>query len=267
MIKNFILLHFEITDSHSFENYIKDNADSISKKTNIPKQYFDFTKKRKLQKKFINYTIKQIRHFYKNANIHVICKDKNHPILQKNKKEIILHELDLKATCIDKLNIYGLLDEPSMHIELDVLLVRPFEKHHLETKNPFNVFKRYDNVNHFILTKKQNFPMYNTGIIWIQEPSKDLENEMKLIYKNNFSEKKMFFDIDEFPVSKFIYDNKLDMDLYWEVNHLNERDGYGMPKILSIEEMKKYQSIHYPTTKEIFKSDYKKLQSERCIFI
>ena len=258
MIKNFILVHYEKKITTKLERYIESKF-SIYRKRAI------------VQKKFINYAIKQIRHFYKNANIHVICKDKNHPILQKNKKEIILHEFtDMQCNHIDKFKIFGLLNEPSMYFDLDILLVKPFEEHHLETKNPFNVFRDYKGAEEFRpngLNKNVDFNVYNNGIVWINEPSKDLENEFISINQKHFSNENEWLKNDEFAVSKFINDNKLKMNLCWDVGHYRLKDQYGVLPKIDINEMKKYQSIHYSIAKEAFMCEYSLLWAEKYINI
>ena len=130
MVENFILVHFEKKVKNAIDIWSEDNLF-------LEKNRFE------IQAKFFHHMIKQIRFFYRYSNIHIICKDKSHPLLQN--KSLILHEFpDMPTTNLSKLNAFGLLNEPAILIDCDIMMLKPFDKHHLETKNPFNLFSTYE---------------------------------------------------------------------------------------------------------------------------
>lgn len=174
--------------------------------------------------------VKQIRSLYPHANIHLIT---NRP---RPSPDIISHiQPDLEPNNYAKLRIFDLIDEPAMYLDNDILLVRPFDQDHLLGR-PFNLYQKYSPENMSRLPEGQRgYPHFNTGIVWVSEPSHSLRREMES-RRDEFRIYQSFVN-DEYPVSDYIEDAGGHMNLIREVNF--PRSDVGECSI------RDFQSLHY----------------------
>src|SRR6185437_9398649 len=67
----------------------------------------------------------QIRSFYPRAAIHILTNDES---VCRRERNVIYHlRKDMIPNLFSKLHIFGLLDEPAMFLDGDILLRKPFE--------------------------------------------------------------------------------------------------------------------------------------------
>lgn len=153
-----------------------------------------------------------------------------------------------------------------MYIDSDILLVRHFDKQHLRTKHPFNLYQasykhlqRYARRQMPFKTNKQ----YNCGLIWIAKPSRLIVDELLRIKKEYFSDKEWielnfgWFNNDEHPVSYFVAKYEMKMRMYKSVNVFRNR--------LEYKDIFRMQSIHYTgiKRKEQFIQEYREVCQAR----
>jgi hypothetical protein len=208
--------------------------------------------------------LEQLHFFYPKANIHVLTNKK-----QDDTGKIIWHyKPEMEDNHSAKLNLYGLIDQPAMYLDTDILLVKHFNKKHLKTSSPFNIYQvSHTNRDLQSLTAqplefkvKQQF---NCGMIWIARPSSQIVRELHEIKKQYFNNRRKiedagaWFNNDEHPVSYFIKKYNLKMKLFPQVNAfrytMRSPDIFGM------------QSIHYTgvNNKAMFVKEYKELCKTR----
>ena len=183
---------------------------------------------------------KQIRVIYPKSTLHVI-KNKSIP----NKNGIVFHALSVPSSHMAKLEMYGLIEEPAMYIDTDVLLISKFTKQHIDVCGPFNYYSLNNSFNDVQLHAKKKLPiqmrfMYNAGMVWISKPSKKSVEDMKCLHEEYFNslevEEKIGFQIgDEHCASLYSLMNRIEMNLYPEINVLRR----------NVQEFEKCQSVHY----------------------
>jgi hypothetical protein len=203
---------------------------------------------------FHNLIIKQIDKLYKDEGykIHVLT---NVDIPSSNK--VIYHYSDtLEPSNYAKLRIFGLLNEPAMYLDNDIILLKKFEEKHLVTDNAFNLFQEYD----VALPKGMpswmlEYPHYNSGIVWIPRPNEEITKALFNIVKY-FPVFESGWGVDEFPIAYFIEAFGLKMQTFKEVNAY--RKSTKLP-------LKECQTIHYAGVKELFLEELKKLSLENNI--
>jgi hypothetical protein len=213
------------------------------------------------QEQLFRTMLEQLRILYPKATVHVLTNERN-----RDTKRIVWHyKPHLAENHSAKLHLYGLLQSPAMYLDTDIILVRPFDKKHILTKYPFNLYQ----LSHIgrdlqrLTSHKLEYQIdnqFNCGIIWIARPSKLIVEEMKIIKKSYFNDKQKvegagaWFNNDEHPVSYFIAKYDLKMKLFDEVNtfrrNINKRDIFSK------------QSIHYTglRKKDLFDEEYKELK-------
>lgn len=205
--------------------------------------------------------LEQLNYFYPYSTIHIITNEKH-----KDTAKLIWHyDLDLETSHITKLKIYGLLTRPAMYIDNDILLIRPFEKKHLSSTAPFNLYQYSARRSLQSLCSKNlewnSDKQYNCGIVWIARPNKQIVTELQDIRNNYFNNKELierqhvFYNNDEHPVSYFVSKYNLKMKMFREVNafRYKEKNPFDM------------QSIHYTgiKNKTLFTEEYKEVCKSR----
>jgi hypothetical protein len=196
--------------------------------------------------KFFLLAVRQIKKIYHDAVIHVIT---NRP----QKKDGLLYHYfpNLENNNYAKLHIFDLLDEPALYMDTDVLLLKRFEN--LPDVECFNLFQEYKN-SMFLPEHMQGYTHYNTGIVWIPQPSKEIAEEIKdakdkfLIHKNGWLN-------DEYPISWIVNKLKLKMITSKHVNCYRS-------SLSCFNEVLKNQSVHYTGSKY-----YKNLLLEEYRFL
>lgn len=206
----------------------------------------------------------QLHFFYPNSTIHVLTNEKH-----KDEKRLVWHyRPDIEENHTTKLHLYGLLSCPAMYIDSDILLVRPFQKKHLITKHPFNLFQvsRHGSLQRLTRRYIESDPgcQYNCGLIWIPQPNSLIVEEMRDLKEKHFNDKKWIeynravFNNDEHPVSCFVAKYEMKMNLSKEVNTFRSKLDYA-----NIFDM---QSIHYTgvRNKKRFVVEYRELCKARA---
>lgn len=172
--------------------------------------------------------LRQIKEFYPNATIHVLTNEIG------SRSDVTYHVINDLPTCnLSKLYIYGLIDKPAMFLDCDVEICKPFEEQHLPADVPFNVYKTYKD------KKINNYKHYNTGVVWIPNPSNKIVQELIEINNKHFSDPTLWLYNDEYPVSYYIFIKQLTMREHKEVNSL-----------IAQEDATNAQTIHYSFQKE-----------------
>jgi hypothetical protein len=154
-----------------------------------------------------------------------------------------------------------------MYIDTDILIGRHFERKHLQTKLPFNLFRLSTTRPLQSLSRKSlglsTDRQYNCGMIWIPRPSGHIVAEMRRIREEFFGEKgwiereSAWFNNDEHPVSYFVAKYGMRMRLHEDVNVFRSRCRY--------KDIFGAQSIHYTgvRNKARFADEYRELCKSR----
>jgi hypothetical protein len=176
--------------------------------------------------------INRIRQLYPSSKIHVIS---NLPLEETG---FILHETNMPDNWTSKFQIYSLLKEPAMYLDGDVVLLRPFENKHLETKERFNCYTEmtYNYIPR--ITNVPNGKTYNAGVIWIPRPQREITQELQAIH-NKFFNREGFILNDEYSLGVYTQKHDMKMNLFPEVNVCSE-------SVQDIQKtIKQAQSVHY----------------------
>jgi hypothetical protein len=145
-----------------------------------------------------------------------------------------------------------------MFLDTDILLLRHFEMKHLECDGPFNIFRKnppYEKLKRIEdLGNLQD--VYNSGVVWIPRPNKQISADLFDIYKKYFSNHdyldslQIQFENDEHAIAYYIKTNSLKMRVFEEVNKQRRE----------IIDPRHYQSVHYSgTQKMMLPGEYTKL--------
>ena len=190
--------------------------------------------------------IEQIGRVYDDYKIHVITN-----VDRPSTNRVIYHYSDMvEPSNYAKLRMFGLLDEPAMYMDNDIILMRKFEDKHLKTDNAFNMFQEYD----VALPKGMppwmlEYPHYNSGVVWIPKPDPEITKAMFQIVKY-FPVFESGWGVDEFPMAYFIHSFGMKMNTFPEV------DAYRKSTKVPLTEC---QTIHYAGVKELFLEELSKL--------
>lgn len=189
---------------------------------------------------------KQICHFYPNADIHVLTNDKT----CKDKSNITFHFKNFQPNHTCKFFLFGLLKEPAIYLDCDIVLFSKFTDEHLSTKEKFNLFSISRRMNLQNLSQRSlpafTNTIYNAGLIFIKQPTCDIVDNLIDLHKNFFDDKEYITsknecpNNDEYALSLFIKMNKMQMNLCSDVNVLRH-------SINTIDENinDSIQSLHY----------------------
>ena len=198
---------------------------------------------------------KQIFHFYPKADIHVLTNDKTY----KDRSNLTFHFKNFKPNHTCKFLLFGLLKEPAIYLDCDIILLSKFTDEHLKTEERFNLFSISRNMDLQKLSER-SLPivantLYNAGIIFIKKPTYDIVDALINLHSNFFNNKEYIAaknewpNNDEYALSLFIKMNRMQMNLCPDVNVLRHT-------INKIDE--NIQSLHYTGIKA------KKQLSEEC---
>tara|TARA_Y100000034_G_C6897865_1_gene414422 strand:- start:2171 stop:2956 length:786 start_codon:yes stop_codon:yes gene_type:complete len=253
-MKNFILIYYEREKLTDFEvvNHRRYNKDK-------PKDF-----RLNIHRQMVTLSESRIHELYPKAEIHLIT-DKKYDF--PGITEHVFEDMDREHT--SKLLIYGLLDEPAMYLDSDVILVRPFDKEHLTDCAPINPYS----LNHrgtFNWNKKK-LPYYSASVIYIPEPSKQMQEDIIKVHTDEFlyvkgskgagSDKPhpLTSTNDEFSMSLFIHQNEWKPTLSKDVNvgriRVNREGGF--PRILTC------QSVHYSGPKHLYEPELAKIRQHQ----
>ena len=196
------------------------------------------------QRDLFDRSVTRIQKLYPKAHIHVLTNEEG-----CNTDMITYHHMGFVSNHICKFQIYGLLTEPAMYVDCDVMIIRPFEERHLAGA-PFNCFTADGGVDLQQFTPKKlpikTVTFYNAGLIWIPGPNKTIVDELQQIHEEYFNDidfqrnhNKWSYS-DEYSLSYYIAKHGLKMNLFWDVNAPRQ----------AIQKLDKgavhaYQSIHY----------------------
>src|SRR6185437_2749005 len=117
-----------------------------------------------------NALLEQLRQMYPTSTVHVITNEKF-----SDYGQVVCHHFpDMPDDHHCKYEAFGLLDEPAMFLDTDLIIVRPFEKKHIECAGPFNFYRNSGIVIPlYKITDNPpflEFPRITGGITWIKEP-------------------------------------------------------------------------------------------------
>lgn len=192
--------------------------------------------------------IDQLTSFYPDCKIHVVTNEH-----KQNTANVIYHYRDTN-TNYAKLHMFGLLDEPAMYLDSDIILLRPWEEKHLQAEGNFNLYQKFDVGLPEGFPEQYKFmydyPHHNSGMIWIPRPEKAL-SETLLAMATRFPVHDGGWVADEYPTNYFIYAMGWKMNLFPEVNAY--RKSTKVP-------LRDCQSIHYAGCKELFWDEYRELR-------
>ena len=232
-IRNFILTR-----------YLRETWDNNPHHMNKACGNMDMQKWHEVQEMLYKQQIKQLKYLYPKATIHVLTNDEK----RLKEKDVTVHyKKDMPSCHLAKLNVYGLIDEPAMYIDNDIIIVRKWNQKELETDAPFNLYRK-NSQEELQKWAKEKLPVdgngyFNAGIIWIKKPSKSLVETLQEYHEKYFSDREKIInlggwaDSDELPVTLYVYDKKYQMKKFKTV-------GVGRNQI-KFDEMKKFQSVHY----------------------
>ena len=222
MINDFLIVQY-----HKEPNAVDLYANSINRSME-PDRF-------ETHKKLTSRIIYQIKSFYPRANIHVLTNETGTlPVVYH-----VMKDLPLNNLC--KLFIYGILDRPCMFVDSDIMLVKPFEPKHVDTDNEFLLYSSYKPEGY-----SENYPHYNTGVVWINKPSCRIVDELLRINQTYDDPYKWHYN-DEYPVSRYVFDKNMKM---YQGNDVNVYRSL----VCDLEHMKgfdRYQSIHYAVPKKL----------------
>lgn len=188
--------------------------------------------------------IKRLKKLYPECKIHVITDKKN------------LHNVEsyifpnLPRNNFAKLYIFGLLNEPAIYIDNDILLIKKFLPDDLKTENAFNLFAEYRNADYKSLSKfiKLKYKHYNTGVVFVNKPDKNITKEMLHLSKDFLIHKNGWVN-DEYVISYYVHKYNLNMNLSNKINKYRSD--------IKFNELLSYQSVHYTgESKELFFKEY-----------
>jgi len=225
------------------------------------------------QEQLFAIALEQINRLYPHAHIHVLTNE-----YRKDNNGVTYHHRDFPPTHYAKFYIYGLLKEPGMYMDLDILLLRRFDPKHLLCEGPFNM---YGVTGPWDLKELASEPvlvnvdaMYNSGVVWIPKPNEDIVQGLLEIRRKYFSDPEPFrkkgkwFMADEYDTSLYIHLHNIKLRFHPEVNAPRQKVfDVADPNLQGQLILKDCQSLHYAgiNLKPMFFKDYKKfLAGELC---
>lgn len=131
---------------------------------------------------------KQIKILYPKSKLHVITNEKH-----EDHDNIIYHKFNFESNHLGKLYMYGLLSEPCMYLDADIIIINPFMEEELQWDQPFYFFQSFSGGDIQSNTKcplpiEINY-IHNAGMVWIPNPSMDVTNELFNIHEKYFYDK------------------------------------------------------------------------------
>lgn len=237
MIKNFILLFYQNKD----ESYVNEPKMSSVNKNEFQSIY------KGMQRPFLNISVKMLSHFYPESTIHILTND----ALKSSSKNVCVHiKSDLPRNHLSKFKIYNLINEPAMYMDTDILINRQFPETATSTPNDINMFQKYNSKRLSNYLGVESVIAYSASIIWINKPSDQLNCELEEINRSIFSDDKKLMENDmcrnndEFALSYYCMKRQIEMRLDESISKPRAQ--------ISVDEINKYQSVHYT------KMDFKK---------
>jgi hypothetical protein len=195
--------------------------------------------------------IEQIKYFHPSSNIHILTNDET---ITFEDNKIIKHYKNETWNLLCKLQLYGLLEEPAVFIDSDIVFVKPLSNLEDYYKYPFYFFNRswveklsfYSNN-----LPVENNIVYNSGVVLINKPSQKLVAELQNLHNEYFNDVNFILSNNKIP-----YNDEHAPSLYALLNN------YKMPienskinvmrnrlKKLNItlneKNINQFQSIHY----------------------
>lgn len=164
------------------------------------------------QEEIFRKMVKQLTIQYPDSYIHVLTNEKMLPVNNKMK----IHKRDFEPNHLCKLLLYGLLTEPGLYLDADIIIKRKFHPHELKSSNAFRMYNSIGRIDYSRFSRNLNCSIehYNAGAIMIAEPSEELAKEMLQIQEFFFSDKEFKMAngswpyCDEHVASYYIHKNK-----------------------------------------------------------
>jgi hypothetical protein len=240
-LKNFILLYYK-------KDFLSDHE--IDKNTRNPENPIQLDTHLKMFK----LCYKRIKHLYPKSTIHVIS----------NVNKFIddsewYHRENISLDYTNKFQIYGLINEPAIYIDNDIMLLKKFTDLQLDVDveiNPYQVGWK----NYFFKNKVKYFH-FSACALLLKNPSKELQNKIIQIHQDFFVKET---DNDEFALSKYLEDTnqKSKVKMFEEI-------GYPRSWIKNKKDLffSNIQSIHYSFPKYLYEIEIEKLYKCERIFL
>lgn len=175
----------------------------------------------------------QLKYFYPESHLHIITNEN-----KLNTKKKTYYKFDFDDNHLIKLFMYGLLSEPAMYLDSDIILFRKFTEEELPKENDFNLYN-YVNIDlEKLISMKLPISikkLYNAGIVYISNPNKSLVESLFEI-KNKYFCSNSCHITDETCVSFYVKEKNLNMI---------ENDQVNVYKSLCMKDFYKKQSVHY----------------------
>ncbi len=207
--------------------------------------------------------VEQINFFHPKSHIHVLTNEKLPPL--KNTSYCVFNENWTNMIC--KFKLYSLIDEPAMYVDLDVVFNYPLPSMQEYQEYPFYFFNVSWGENIQNYTQK-NLPanhniVYNSGVTWINKPSKELTDQLLDLQEFYFNDTNMILSKnlwaynDEHALSLLTSIKNYKMPISSTINVSRNK----LNKNLEKKTIKDFQSIHYTgvTTKQ-------KMIEEYCLY-
>lgn len=202
----------------------------------------------------------QLKKMYPLATVHVITDEKF-----EDRGQVVCHHFpDMPKNHNCKFEAFGLLDEPAMFLDNDLVIVRPWEQKHIECAGPINFYRRDTRMIPLAqVADDVPFPEFQRhvgGITYIKNPSKDLVAELKGIRERYFSNQdrmfaaRLWMDNEEHTLSFFVRYHSIPMSLWDEIN-------YDRKWLAGFDEIRNYHTVHWTgMDKALFLEEYVKYQ-------
>lgn len=183
----------------------------------------------------------QIARIYPDATLHVITN-----VARPDHGHVVYHHFEAKANHLIKFQMYGLIDEPAMYMDCDIVIVSPFHGGHTEFACPAGYFTVTRDLIDIQDAASEPLPgdarwPVNAGMVWIGEPSKKIVNDLVSLHGRYFS------DPDRVPYE--IADEHA-ATLYWSmagVDPVRHVPGTNVPRsgLRGAGDILRQQTVHY----------------------
>lgn len=178
----------------------------------------------------------QIAVLYPKATLHIITNEDH-----VDRGNMVFHKLNFPPSHVAKIHMYGLLDEPCMYMDSDILFMDKFTEEELDCEGPFNFF---GSLSRGDVQKNASKPLpcpvpvlYNAGLVWIPRPSAAMVEEMMALHQEYFANDKEILVGDEAAASLYVFLHDIKMKYEPRINVHRGR--------ISNKDLSSQQTVHY----------------------
>jgi hypothetical protein len=157
-------------------------------------------------------TLARVRLLYPKAQFHLLTNvDEEVPGFT------VHYRPDMPNSYQARFHLFGLLDRPAMHLDMDIYLIRPFTSSQLSGKEPFKFFTW---VSHWMRLYKplpKEFSRhYNGGMIWLRYAGQRLCREFSELAATRFPR----VSLDDIVMSYYCHEHGFEFENHPRVNRL-----------------------------------------------